>query len=174
MNALVEILKIMIPAGAVFAAAYFLVKRFLDNDQKRREHELKKSTLGTITPLKIQAFERIVIYLERINPNSLVIRVNKNGMSARQLHQELVSAVKSEYEHNLSQQIYLTAGAWELVKTSKEEIIQLVNISSSKVPSDANSSELAMMILNITANLGKKLPNDVAIDYLKKEIAQIF
>ena len=87
---------------------------------------------------------------------------------------ELVNAIKTEYEHNLSQQIYLTAGAWELVKTSKEEIIQLVNISSSKVQADANSSELAMMILNITANLGKKLPNDVAIDYLKKEIAQIF
>jgi hypothetical protein len=174
MNSIVEILKITIPALAVFAAAYFLVKRFLDNDQKRREHELKKSSLGAITPLKIQAFERIVIFLERINPNSLVVRVNKNGMSARQLHLELVSAVKTEYEHNLSQQIYLSAGAWELVKTSKEEIIQLVNISSSKVPSDANSSELAMMILNITANLGKKLPNDVAIDYIKKEIAQIF
>ncbi len=174
MNSLVEILKILIPAGAVFAAAYFLVKRFLDNDQKRREHELKKSTLGTITPLKIQAFERIVIYLERINPNSLVVRVNKNGMSARQLQLELVSAVKTEYEHNLSQQIYLTSGAWELVKTSKEEIIQLINISSSKVAADANSSELAMMILNITANLGKKLPNDVAIDYVKREIAQIF
>lgn len=174
MNSLVEILKILIPAGAVFAAAYFLVKRFLDNDQKRREHELKKSTLGTITPLKIQAFERIVIYLERINPNSLVVRVNKNGMSARQLQLELVSAVKTEYEHNLSQQIYLSSGAWELVKTSKEEIIQLINISSSKVAADANSSELAMMILNITANLGKKLPNDVAIDYVKKEIAQIF
>jgi hypothetical protein len=174
MNSLVEILKITIPALAVFAAAYFLVKRFLDNDQKRREHELKKSSLGAITPLKIQAFERIVIFLERINPNSLVVRVNKNGMSARQLHLELLSAVKTEYEHNLSQQIYLSAGAWELVKTSKEEIIQLVNISSSKVPSDANSSDLAMMILNITANLGKKLPNDVAIDYIKKEIAQIF
>ena len=97
MNAFVEILKILIPAGAVFAAAYFLVKRFLDNDQKRREHELKKTAQAAITPLKIQAYERIVIYLERINPNSLVIRVNKNGMSARQLHQELVSAVKSEY-----------------------------------------------------------------------------
>ena len=174
MNAFVEILKILIPAGAVFAAAYFLVNRFLDNDQKRREHELKKVAQGTITPLKIQAYERIVILLERINPNSLVIRVNKNGMSARQLHQELVASVKSEYEHNLSQQIYISVGAWELVKTSKEEIIQLVNISSSKVPSDANSSELAMMILNITSNLGKKLPNDVAIDYIKKEIAQIF
>ena len=95
-------------------------------------------------------------------------------MSARQLHLELVTAIKTEYEHNLSQQIYLSAGAWELVKVSKEEIIQLVNISSSKVAHDSNSSELAMMILNITSNLGKKLPNDVAIDYIKKEIAQIF
>jgi hypothetical protein len=146
----------------------------LDNDQKRREYELKKSALGTITPLKIQAYERVVIFLERINPNNLVIRVNKNGMSARQLHLELVNSVKTEYEHNLSQQIYLSAGAWELVKVAKEEIIQLVNISSSKVAHDANSNELAMMILNITANLGKKLPNDVAIDYIKKEIAEIF
>ncbi len=174
MNALIEILKILIPAGAVFAVAYFLVNRFLENDQKRREYELKKATQSTVTPLKIQAYERIIILLERINPNSLVVRVNKNGMSARQLHQELVASVKSEYEHNLSQQIYVSAGAWELVKTSKEEIIQLVNISSSKVAHDANSSELAMMILNITANLGKKLPNDVAIDYIKKEITQTF
>ncbi len=174
MNAFVEILKIMIPAGAVFAAAYFLVKRFLDNDQKRREYELKKTAQATITPLKIQAYERIIILLERINPNSLVTRVNVNGMSARQLHQELVASVKAEYEHNLSQQIYLSVGAWDLVKTSKEEIIQLINISSSKVPHDSPSSELAIMILNIAANLGKKLPNDVAIDYIKKEIAQNF
>jgi hypothetical protein len=174
MTTFFELLKIIIPAGAVFAASYFLVKRFLDNEQKRREFELKKSTLGTITPLKMQAFERIIIFLERINPNSLVIRVNKNGMNARQLQLELVAAVKTEYEHNLSQQIYLSVGAWELVKTSKEEIIQLVNISSSKVAYDSNSSDLAMMILNITNNLGKKLPNDVAIDYIKKEIAQIF
>lgn len=174
MTTFFELLKIIIPAAAVFAASYFLVKRFLDNEQKRREFELKKSTLGTITPLKIQAFERIVIFLERINPNSLVIRVNKNGMNARQLQLELVAAVKTEYEHNLSQQIYLSAGAWELVKTSKEEIIQLINIASSKVTYDSNGSDLAMMILNITNNLGKKLPNDVAIDYIKKEIAKIF
>jgi hypothetical protein len=174
MNAFIEILKILIPAAAVFAAAYFLVNRFLENDQKRREHELKKNAQGTITPLKIQAYERIIIFLERINPNNLVVRVNKNGMASRQLHQDLVATIKSEYEHNLSQQIYISAGAWELVKTTKEEIIQLVNISSSKVAHDSNSSELAMMILNITANLGKKLPNDVAIDYIKKEISQTF
>src|ERR1700752_3046191 len=114
MNAFIDLLKIIIPAGAVFAAAYFLVKRFLDNEQKRREFELKKSSQANITPLKIQAYERIVIFLERINPNSLVVRVNKNNMNARQLHLELVSTIKAEYEHNLSQQIYMSEGAWEL------------------------------------------------------------
>lgn len=174
MNALVEILKITIPAAAVFAAVYFLVKRFLDNDQKRREHQLKTSAQAIITPLKIQAYERIIIFLERINPNSLVVRVNKNNMTARQLHLDLVSAIKSEYEHNLSQQIYISEGSWQFVKTAKEEIIQLINISSSKVASDANSSELAIMILNITANLDKKLPSEAAIEYIKKEIARTF
>ena len=174
MNALIELLKILIPAGAVLAAAYFLVKRFLDNDQKRREHELKKTSQATITPLKIQAYERIVIFLERINPNSIVIRVNKNGMSARQLQMDLVATVKNEYEHNLSQQIYMSPGSWEMVKNAKEEIIKLVNISSSKVSADAPGSDLAMMILNITANLDRKLPNDVALEYVKREIAQTF
>ena len=65
-------------------------------------------------------------------------------------------------------------GAWELVKTTKEEIIKLVNISATKVSNDSPSNELAMMILNITSNLNKKLPNDVAIDYIKKEVNQVF
>ncbi|MBS1636774.1 MAG: hypothetical protein JST26_12735 [Bacteroidetes bacterium] len=174
MNAVVEILKIILPAGAVFAATFFLVQRFLDNDQKRREFELKKASQSAITPLKIQAYERIVIFLERIHPNSLVIRVNKHGMTAQQLQRELVTAIKTEYEHNLSQQIYVSYGAWELVKTAKEEVIKLVNISSSKVPHDAPGSDLAVMILNITSGVEKKLPNEIALEFVKKEIAQTF
>ncbi|MFO0320973.1 MAG: hypothetical protein ACK504_00940 [Bacteroidota bacterium] len=172
MTPFIELLKIIIPAGAVFAAAYFLVKRFLDNDQKRREHELRKSSLSAITPLKITAYERIVIFLERINPNNLVVRVNKNGMNARQLHHDLVATIKAEYEHNLSQQIYISEGAWELVKTAKEEIIRTINISSSKVPSDASSNDLAMVILNVASN--SILPNDIAIKNIKREISQNF
>ena len=174
MSTLSEILKIFIPAAMVFAASFFLVKRFLDNEQRRREHELKITAQALITPLKIQAYERIIIFLERINPNTLVVRVNKNNMNSRQLHLDLVSAVKTEYEHNLSQLIYISPGAWQFVKTAKEEIIQLINISSSKVSSDANSSELAIMILNIAANLEKKLPSELAIEFIKKEISQSF
>lgn len=174
MEGFLEILKIILPAAAVFFAAFLIVKRFLENDEKRRDNELKKGNQAMITPLRLQAYERIIIFLERANPNTLVVRVNKHGMSAHQLHIELVKTIKSEYEHNLSQQIYVSYGAWELVKTTKEEIIKLINISSTKVPHDNASNDLAMMILNITANLDKKLPNDVAIEYIKKEVNQIF
>jgi len=126
-----------------------------------------------VLPLKIQAYERLVIYLERIHPNSLVVRVNKNGMNSHQLQVELIKTIKTEFEHNLSQQIYLSPGAWELVKTSKEEIIKLINISSTKVPQETPSNELAMMVLNVAANLQKKLPNEVALEFLKREASQI-
>jgi hypothetical protein len=62
----------------------------------------------------------------------------------------------------------MSYGAWELVKNAKEEIIRLINISATKVPHDAPGNDLAMMILNVTANLGKKLPNDIAIEFIKK------
>lgn len=172
MDAFIEILKIILPAGAVFAAAYLIVKRFLDNDQKQRELDLKKSNQNLITPLKIQAYERIVIFLERIHPNTLVVRTNKNGYSAQQLHMELIKAIKSEYEHNLSQQIYLSPGAWEMVKNAKEEVMKLINISATKVAHDRSSNDLAMMILNITANLDKKFPSEIAIEFVKKEITR--
>lgn len=174
MEAIIDLLKIILPAGVVFLAVFFLFQKFFKNEESRREHEVRKANINLTTPQKIQAYERIVIYLERINPNNLVIRVNKHGISSRQLHQELVSAIKSEYEHNISQQIFVSHNTWELVKTSKEEIIKLINIAATKVPTDAPSNELAMMILNIVANLDKKMPNEIALEYAKKEIAKIF
>lgn len=174
MEAIIDLLKIILPAAAVFLAAFFLIQKFLKDNQSRREHEIKKASINLTTPQKIQAYERVVIFLERINPNNLVIRVNKHGMTCRQLHQELVSTIKSEYEHNISQQIFVSHNTWELVKTSKEEIIKLINISATKVPHDAPSNELAMMVLNIVANVDKKMPNEIALEYAKKEVARIF
>jgi hypothetical protein len=174
MDALIEILKIILPATAVFFAAYLTIMRFLDNDQKRREHELKKNNQATTIPLRLQAYERMVIFLDRIHPNSLVVRVNKHGFSAHQLHLELIKAIKTEYEHNLAQQIYVSYNSWELVKTAKEEITKLINVSATKVSHDAPGNDLAMMVLNITSNLEKKLANEVALDYVKKEVSQLF
>jgi hypothetical protein len=173
MEAIIDLLKIVLPATVVFLAVYFLFQKFFKNEQERRDHDIKKSILNLTTPQKIQAYERIVIFLERINPSSLVVRVNKHGYTARQLHQDLIQSIKSEYEHNLSQQIFVSHNTWELVKTSKEELIKLINIAATKIPGEAPSNELAMMVLNIVAGLDKKMPSEVALDYIKKEIAKV-
>ncbi|MBX3163707.1 MAG: hypothetical protein KF900_04455 [Bacteroidetes bacterium] len=174
MDIVLEIIKLVLVAGIVFVTAYFTMKNFLDDEKDRRAYDLKTANQTTVLPLKLQAYERIVIFLERINPNTLIVRVNKSGFTAHQLHMELIKTVKTEYEHNLSQQIYVSRAAWELVKNTKEEIIKLINISSTKVLADGNGNDLAMLILNVSANLDKKLPNDIAIDAIKKEIGQLF
>jgi hypothetical protein len=173
MDSIFEILKIIIPAGAVFATAYFLIRTFLNNENRRRELEIRKASLSLVAPIRLQAYERVVIFLERLHPNNLVLRVNKVGMTSHQLHAELLKTVKSEYEHNISQQIYMSHGAWELVKTAKEETLKLINISTTKVPENAKSQDLAAVILQITSSVDK-MPSQVAQEFLKKEIAQYY
>jgi hypothetical protein len=173
MEIFLELLKILIPAAAVFAATYFVVKTFLSNDQKRRDYELRKSQLNITTPIRLQAYERIILFLERIEPNNLVLRTNKAGMTIPLLHSELVKTIKTEYEHNISQQIYVSANAWHLVKTAKEETIKLVNISITKVPESSKGQELAQVILHIASSV-EKTPTQIAIEYLKAEVAQHF
>jgi hypothetical protein len=166
-------LKMIIPAFIVFLTAYYLVKNFLDNDARKRLTEIRIANQGIITPTRLQAYERIALFLERISPNSLIPRVNKPGMSARLLQTELIKAIRTEFEHNLSQQIYISGHAWEMVKTAKEEIIKLVNISSTKIPDTASSIDLSQMIINISAQVAK-LPTDVALEYIKREVGQNF
>jgi hypothetical protein len=173
MDIFLELLKILIPAGAVFAATYFVVRTFLSNDQKRRDYELRKSQLNITTPIRLQAYERIILFLERIEPNNLVLRTNKAGMTIPMLHSELVKTIKTEYEHNISQQIYVSANAWHLVKTAKEETIKLVNISITKVPENAKGQDLAQVILHIASSV-EKTPTQIAIEYLKSEVSQHF
>lgn len=173
METFIELLKILIPAAAVFAATYFVVRTFLANDQKRRDYELRKSQLNITTPIRLQAYERIILFLERIEPNNLVLRTNKAGITIPLLHSELVKSIKTEYEHNISQQIYVSANAWHLVKTAKEETIKLINISITKVPENAKGQELAQVILHIASGV-EKTPTQIALEFLKAEVAQHF
>jgi 16S rRNA C1402 (ribose-2'-O) methylase RsmI len=173
MDLVINVIVVLVVAGAVFATAYFTVKNFLDNESKKRMSDLRQANQNLVTPIRLQAYERVVLFLERISPNSLVMRTHKNGMSGLLLQSELIKTIRSEYEHNLSQQIYMSNNAWQMVTTAKEEIIKLINISATKVPETATGLELAQMILGITGQI-QKLPTQVAVEYIKKEISQNF
>ncbi|MGL4597926.1 MAG: hypothetical protein ACRCYO_10370, partial [Bacteroidia bacterium] len=91
----------------------------------------------------------------------------------RLLQTELTKAIRTEYEHNLSQQIYMSNHAWEMVKTSKEEIAKLINVAASKLPDTATGIELSQMILQVTQQIDK-MPTQVALEYIKREVGQVF
>lgn len=172
MNSFYEILKIILPASAVFLCAYFLVKNFLDSEKSRREDERKKAVAETITPIRITAYERLTVFLDRIHPINLVVRMNRPNLVCDQFQIELIQTIKDEFDHNVSQQIYISNQAWELVKTAKEETIKIINISSQKVSPKDNSLELAKIIIQLSGSVDK-LPSQIALENLKKEFARL-
>ena len=173
MDPFFEILKLILPALIVFLTSFYMIKKFLENEDKKRLSELRADGHKFVTPIRMQAYERMVIFLERISTESLLMRVHKPGMNARLFQSELLQTIRTEYEHNLSQQIYISNAGWDLVKRSKEETIKIINIASSQVNDKSSGLDLSKVIFKIISELGKS-PAQAAIDYLKKEIRHSF
>lgn len=172
MNELFEIAKMILPAGIVFITTYYLVKNFLDQESRKKAMDLKLANQSVITPIRLQAYERIVLFLERINPNSMVMRLNKNT-SASIFQAEVLKTIRTEFEHNLSQQIYMSNKSWEAVVKAKEETIKIINVASTKVNNDASGMDLAQAILQVCAQLSE-MPTKTAVETIKKEIGKEF
>ena len=169
MTELFEISKYILPSLVVFITAYLIIHSFLKRDDKKRQHELLLLHQKEITPIRLQAYERLVIFLERIHPESLVLRENSSELNNQQLQQKLVTAIRNEYEHNLAQQIYVSAGLWKQIKNAKESIIQLINAEALQlVPTD---SSLALSKALIESHMQIQNPAIVkTINELKEEI----
>jgi len=177
MNSILEILKYILPSVVVFFTANYLLRQFLESDHKKRMLELKmknqSNNQGFIKPIRLQAYERIILFMERISPASLILRVSEPNMNAMQMQTALIKAIRDEYEHNLSQQIYISQRSWELVKNAKDEMVQLISKAATGVDGKSSSTELAKVIFEL-ASATEKLPLDFAIEYVKTEIQSQF
>ncbi len=168
MNELFEILKITIPSLIVFAVTYFLLKQFFLREQQMRAEEIKLLAKKDYFPVRMQAYERTILYLERIDPNNLIFRIHKPGMSAKLLHAELLHVIREEYAHNMSQQIYISNQSWNALKKSKEETVKIINTAISKMKESSNGIELSTTIFEILSQL-EKIPTDIASEIIKME-----
>lgn len=173
MNVILEILKYVLPAGIVLVTAYFLIKSFLDHENRKRELEIKGQNQKMLTPVRLQAYERMVLFLERVKPELLLLRLQVPGQTSAQLHKDLLSLIRAEYEHNLSQQIYMSSRAWGYIKNAKENTIKLINTSAERIKPDSASVELASSIIENSMKF-EQSPVQLAVDFLKEEIASEF
>ncbi|CAN5448696.1 hypothetical protein BH23BAC1_BH23BAC1_06770 [soil metagenome] len=173
MEIFVEFLKFLLPALAVLYAMYLTVKSFIEKDIEQKILDIKMKNKEIVLPIRLQAFERMCLFLERISPNNLVLRLNDGSYTGKQFQQVLLSEVREEYYHNLSQQVYMSDESWNLVKNAMEEIIMVINQSGSELPEDSKSIDLARGIFERML----EKPNDpvgIALKGLKDEIRHSF
>jgi hypothetical protein len=172
MDLLADILKITIPALIVFFTAWVLLRNMIRDDQDKRRQELILQNSRIVTPIKLQAYERIVLFLERISLESLLVRVSTPDMTANQLHTAMLNAIRSEFEHNLSQQIYMSHPAWEVVRNARSNMIKIINSEVEKLPPDSSALSLSKRLLERIIELEQE-PTRAAIDYVKNEIGRM-
>ncbi len=172
---LLEILKFILPSLVVFFTAYFVLKQVFDKHSEQQQNiligETKKENVKLLTPLRLQAYERMVLYLERIAPANLILRQNQSGLTVFQLQTRLIQSIREEFEHNLSQQLYISSSVWDQIANTKEEVVRLINTSASQLKSDDVALKLGQLIIN-TEKTFKKPIVKTAIENLKTEMEQ--
>lgn len=166
------ILATLALTGLIF---YLLVKRYFDNQQKQQLLQMKlderRETLRTVTPIRLQAYERMALFLERISPNSLVLRCYQPGMDLKLLQGVMTKNIRDEWEHNLSQQVYLSPELWASIREAKDEMINLVNSSAVSLTDTADPTRLAATIF---ASAADRSPVDSALDTMHNELKELF
>ncbi len=173
MDALIDLVKILVPASVVLYAVYLMVRSFIVKEIELKKLEVRSRSLETVLPVRLQAYERMTLFLERTAPQNLLIRLNTPGLTARDFQKMLLDEVRNEYNHNVSQQVYIGEGVWNLIKNAKEDLTMLINEASQQVPAEGSSIDLAKRIFELA--LEKKVdPIGHALSELKREIQQIF
>ena len=167
------LLFVVAPALLVALSSYMIIKKMLEGEANRKGAELIMEARKITIPLRLQAYERLVLLLDRISPESLVIRVRKNDMTNQDLQLALLSAIRTEFEHNLSQQLYVGLETWEAVKAAKEGIVTMINEASLKVKPEEPSIIMARVLLEKSAAADMEYFTN-AMQRLKNEAKKIF
>ena len=167
-----DILKLIIAGLVVFFAGWYVIREYLMQESGRSRREVKMANLSHTLPLKLQAYERIALFLERINPSNMLVRLHVAGLSAREMQNVILSDIRAEYQHNISQQIYVSDTSWNVVRKMKDETIGMVHNAVSGLPENASAIDLNKVILSHLANLQEDNPYDVALQIVKREVQQ--
>jgi hypothetical protein len=173
MLTLLEILKYTIPALIVLISSYLIVQKFLVSQIKRKQLALLQDNQQITVRLRLQAYERLVLFIERINPRQLVPRIYMSGMSVADLQQALVFNIKAEFEHNLSQQIYVSSNVWNTVRGVMEQEINMIGTLAQQLKPDAPAKDLHMRIIDAVLSEPGVMPTEVALQIINEEAKMV-
>ena len=170
---LLDILKYTLAGLIVFFTGFYIIRTYYEKIKMMGIFELKKTTQAHTLPLRLQAYERMVLFIERINPANMLIRLHVSEITASEMHQLIISEIRTEFQHNITQQLYTSNQTWMVVKRLKDDTISLINSAAKSLPGNASSLELNKAILIHLSNLDEN-PYDSALAIIKQDIHQLF
>src|ERR1700712_740774 len=172
-NYLLEIVKLTLAGVGVVYVAFYLLKPYLDRSETVQLVELKKTISSQTLPLRLQAYERIVLFVERVNPANMLVRLAGTDLSAAELHSIIVAEIRNEYQHNITQQIYVSARAWAIVKRVKDDTLSVVTNAVKALPENTTGLELSKTILAHLSHLEDN-PYDIAGKIIREDMEGLF
>ena len=169
MEYIISHLDFILPAVLVMMLAVYMLNKVLNHDHTRRVFEYKKSVAKEMVPLRMQAYERLALFLERMQPSNLLLRVQKPNMKSSMLHVVLLKTIRSEFDHNMSQQVYVSDAVWQLINKGKNQLIGVINQNVTSVSPDSDATEFGKLIIEASLEQQKWFI-DEALVLLKEEL----
>jgi hypothetical protein len=172
-EAILEIVKLTIPALIVFFTIDRLMRQYLGHQLQLQYNETRKRGQDITTPLRLQAYERLSLLCERIDLPSLILRVRPEGIKAGEYRLALLLAIQQEYEHNITQQVYVSAQLWEIIKIARDDNMQVIEHALAQVPANEEARKLAEAILQVLLQRGESATQKAQLA-IKREAASLF
>ncbi len=161
----------LLPAVVVGIIAYYFFKGHTANEEGRRRYLIQKEAQNKILPTRLQAYERLTLLLERIDPNKLLVRVKPYSEAVDEYEALLIQNIEQEFDHNVTQQIYVTPECWNLINAAKNATIHIIR-QGAMHEKDNNADALREYLLR---NFMEEVtPSQKALAYIKKEVAELF
>ncbi len=147
LSTLLEIIKVTVPALIVFFTVYYLQKQYYETRLRMKNAEMIEGRHGKSLPLRLQAYERLSLLCERISIPNLVLRTPREGLNASEFKVALMIAIQQEFEHNITQQVYVSEQLWEIIKISRDDTVHFIGLVADKLPAGASAREFAELLL---------------------------
>ncbi|MCX2576275.1 DUF7935 family protein [Pedobacter sandarakinus] len=158
---------------SALAAFYYFSRNDIQRFFDLKQMEMNKEGRVHLLPLRLQAHERLIIFTDRINPVNLLVRLHQQGVSISTLQAGILNEIKSEYQHNITQQLYVDSTTWSVVRKLKDDTIAMINNAVKGLPADANGIELSTAVLTHMTTIDEN-PYDLTIELIKKDIQKMF
>jgi hypothetical protein len=174
MESFLEILKYTLPALIVFVTAYLLLKEYLDDKQQTNLLAYRTEAQRITLPVRLQAYERLMLLCDRVAIQNVLLRIRSQGMTVGELRGALMLSIRQEFDHNTSQQLYVSETLWKIIALAKDETLSYISQASEGLDSQSPDEPYVVALLTGLDQFGYSAPLLKAIVAIRTEVGQLF